>query len=505
MIDYPFVKCLHPKRIVNPYTHEVITVPCGHCQACMLYKHQRLSFQCKLESVTSGIPLFVTLTYRNSSIPRGTFVESVSDIGSYDLYDKESGELLSDFSSDAYTVSKLTDKFHLFGDVPVLRKDDLVKFLKRLRYYVSKNFSTAKVRYFAVGEYGPVHFRPHYHLLLWCTHSKCKQAMAEYIHSSWPFGLVDCQYSQGDSCKYVAGYVNSFSSVPEVLKSCSVCPFVLHSIRLGQGFLEGQREKIFSLAPADIVRQSLYLNGKYCEFNLWRSCYAYFFPKCRGYSSMPSYRRLRAYTAYRYLQDVFNTKNLQELSEIVALLVCDYYSTEHSLHSYFTYYDLTDQYYQKRIADLLEYFAEGFDLSAIQNSDGSFNRLVTRIYRDLAISRHFLFVVCDRKGNLYPHLKEIENKLKKIDDFYSYLDYNRLTQFYEAQQLFTESDFAGDYDLLDVGWENSVIPFFYDNFDTNYEQLPIYKRYRSEVLQAFQDSTKHKKLNDINKILFCDD
>nr|DAG79672.1 MAG TPA: YABBY protein [Microviridae sp.] len=27
----PFCKCLNPQRIVNPYTNEAMTVPCGHC------------------------------------------------------------------------------------------------------------------------------------------------------------------------------------------------------------------------------------------------------------------------------------------------------------------------------------------------------------------------------------------------------------------------------------------------------------------------------------------
>nr|DAK47142.1 MAG TPA: hypothetical protein [Microviridae sp.] len=28
----PFCNCLDPKRIVNPYTHECMTVPCGKCK-----------------------------------------------------------------------------------------------------------------------------------------------------------------------------------------------------------------------------------------------------------------------------------------------------------------------------------------------------------------------------------------------------------------------------------------------------------------------------------------
>ena len=65
MIKNPFCKCLHPKKIVNPYTNESMVVPCGHCQACTLAKNSRYAFQCDLESYTAKHTLFITLTYAN--------------------------------------------------------------------------------------------------------------------------------------------------------------------------------------------------------------------------------------------------------------------------------------------------------------------------------------------------------------------------------------------------------------------------------------------------------
>lgn len=166
MVQNPFCKCLHPKRIVNPYTNESIVVPCGHCQACTLAKNSRYAFQCDLESYSSKHTLFITLTYANRFIPRAMFVDSIERPYGCDLIDKETGEILgpADLTEDERT--NLLNKFYLFGDVPYLRKTDLQLFLKRLRYYVTKFSPSEKVRYFAVGEYGPVHFRPHYHLLL---------------------------------------------------------------------------------------------------------------------------------------------------------------------------------------------------------------------------------------------------------------------------------------------------------------------------------------------------
>ena len=91
MVQNPFCKCLHPKRIVNPYTNESMVVPCGHCQACTLAKNSRYAFQCDLESYSSKHTLFITLTYANRFIPRAMFVDSIERPYGCDLIDKEKG------------------------------------------------------------------------------------------------------------------------------------------------------------------------------------------------------------------------------------------------------------------------------------------------------------------------------------------------------------------------------------------------------------------------------
>ena len=83
----PFYKCLNPQRIVNPYTDEAMTVPCGHCKACILAKNSRYAFQCDLESYSSKHTLFITLTYANRYIPRAQFVDSMErSMGSWQKF-----------------------------------------------------------------------------------------------------------------------------------------------------------------------------------------------------------------------------------------------------------------------------------------------------------------------------------------------------------------------------------------------------------------------------------
>ena len=100
---------------------------------------------------------------------------------------------------------------------------------------------------------------------------------------AWSYGRVDCQLSKGKCSSYVAGYVNSSVLVPKVLTLPTLCPFCVHSQKLGQGFLQGERTKVYSLAPEQFVKRSIVTNGRYKEFDVWRSAYAYFYPKCKGW------------------------------------------------------------------------------------------------------------------------------------------------------------------------------------------------------------------------------
>lgn len=499
----PFCKCLNPQRIVNPYTHECVTAPCGKCKACILAKNSRYAFQCDLESYSSMYTVFVTLTYAPNYLPIATPVPLPVDpsdffagvLNSYSLVDFETGENLGDFEVSVDKLELLQQKFNLCGSIPYLRKTDLQLFLKRFRYYVTKRFPKEKVRYYAVGEYGPVHFRPHYHLLLFLKSKEVLQICSEVVSKAWTFGRVDCQVSEGKCSSYIAGYVNSSVLIPEVFKMRSVCPFCLHSQRLGQGFLQGERKKVYSLTPRDFIKRSLVVNGKYKEFDIWRSAYSYFYPKCRGYADKSSHERSYSYGVYDIARPLFpSAETTFSLAKEVATFTYLFHTfpTATFIHS-------GDSLLQERkLNELCQYF---YDSGVVNYSLDSveFDRYVHRVYGELLLSKHFLYTVCDR-----PTLSEQKRKLKLIEEFYSQLDYMRLTDFFEAQKLFYENDdFYGDVDLMSDEWENHIYPYFYDNFRTDmelYKKTPVYSLYSSQVSKLFDDRIKHKKLNDLNRI-----
>lgn len=122
MLQNPFCKCLHPKRITNPYTHESMVVPCGHCEACTLAKNSRYAFQCDLESYVSRHTLFITLTYANRFIPRATIVDSLERPFGNDLVDKETGEILGAADLSSTDIDRLLNKFYLLVMSPICEK-----------------------------------------------------------------------------------------------------------------------------------------------------------------------------------------------------------------------------------------------------------------------------------------------------------------------------------------------------------------------------------------------
>lgn len=78
-----------------------------------------------------------------------------------------------------------------------LCKRDLQNFFKRFRYYYKFN----KVRYFAVGEYGDVSFRPHYHVIIFNYQSE-----KLFVDKSWSKGFSSVFEFSKAFARYITGY-----------------------------------------------------------------------------------------------------------------------------------------------------------------------------------------------------------------------------------------------------------------------------------------------------------
>ena len=508
--DYPFTKCLNPQKVINPYTNQSLVVPCGKCRACALNKDSRNTFMCNLESLSHKYCMFVTLTFANRFIPRATIYSSyeLEDVDlpmRHYLVDKESGEDLGSFDFVPSNIEEIKNKVHLFGDIPYLRKDILQKFLKRLRYECSKINKNEEVRYYAVGEYGPDHFRPHYHLLLWFEDERIYKTISEIISTCWKFGRIDCQVPKGDVAQYVAGYVNSSCYLPDFLRMPSVCPFSCHSRFLGYKIFKSSKEEVYTQTPREYISRCLQLSSGVATFHLPSSVYSIFYPRCKGYAVKSRSARRETYCIYlsaRKAYADFGAKTVSQLASFIALdclklLNVNYVSDKHSLLAR----DKVLKFF------LFESFDNGFSYKDFEYSefddefDVYFNKLSTRIYSILSTSYRFTMFCCD-----VPSTYEIERKLNLIDEFYTCLAQMNLSKFYEAQQMFFESDYQED-DLI-LFYDNASLPFdskFYDDdgiCTLDLKSTKVYSLFKTYVQGRSERSIKHKKLNDLNRIFF---
>ena len=154
-----------PFSVANrkPGGPKTIPVPCGKCPNCVARRVSQWSFRLMQEEKRSSTAYFVTLTYDTDHVPftRNGFME--------------------------------------------LRKRDLQLFFKRLRKEHEKipTIGTLQrsIKYYAVGEYGGIKRRPHYHIILFNADVKC-------IESAWKLGSVHYGFVSGASVGYTLKYIS---------------------------------------------------------------------------------------------------------------------------------------------------------------------------------------------------------------------------------------------------------------------------------------------------------
>lgn len=271
--------CQYRSFITNRYTGARIAVDCGQCDFCIHKRAKKASMRVKAAGSAFKYSYFVTLTYDNEHIPlfnckvlhseyedvvgisgdihfgdechkyipvseyqcddnsalRHIFFEQVQGTVPFDREIKEyvpvkdnwflSMGAIRSFISKTQAVDKtdypVSAQYGRDNLIPFLNYVDVQNYIKRLRKHLSlKLGSYESLHFYAVGEYGPVHFRPHYHLLLFTNSEKVAEVLRYCHDKSWKFGRSDFQRAAGGAGSYVASYVNSLSSAPLLYRSC---------------------------------------------------------------------------------------------------------------------------------------------------------------------------------------------------------------------------------------------------------------------------------------------
>ena len=271
--------CQHRSFITNKYTGARIVVDCGQCDYCIHKRAKKASMRVKTAGSAFKYSYFVTLTYDNANLPlmyckvlhseyedvvgisgdihfgdeyhnyvpvsdyqcddnsalRHIFFDQVQGTVPFDRELKEyvpvkdnwflSMDAIRSFIHKTQALDKtdypVSEQYGRDNLIPFLNYVDVQNYIKRLRKHLFKKLGSYEtLHFYAVGEYGPVHFRPHFHLLLFSNSSEVAKVLRECHDKSWKLGRSDFQHSAGGAASYVASYVNSLSSAPLLYRSC---------------------------------------------------------------------------------------------------------------------------------------------------------------------------------------------------------------------------------------------------------------------------------------------
>lgn len=316
--------CQHRSFITNRYNGKRIAVDCGQCGYCIRKRAQKASMRVKTAGSAFKYCYFVTLTYSNENIPlfkcdvlhsesdtvlndSGDIVYGyenheyipVSDYNKGDLqslrhiffsqvqgtipFDREIKQYIPVKANWFVSVDSMrafitkTESATPYGKdgelsrhygrnlIPFLNYVDVQNYIKRIRKHISK-YTNEKISFYAVGEYGPVHFRPHFHLLLFTNSEEVSKIIRQCHDKSWTLGRSDFQLSDGGAASYVASYINSLFNAPLLYRSCS--GFKPRS-RASLGFFEKGQDYVESEDPYAQIESKLNsaINGRFYNFN----------------------------------------------------------------------------------------------------------------------------------------------------------------------------------------------------------------------------------------------
>lgn len=548
-------RCQHPRTVTNKYTHEPVVVSCGHCPSCIL---RRSAVQTNLLTTYSAqfrYVYFVTLTYAPCFLPtlEVSLVElctdDIADVSCVpDINDLDPGDpnsYLFGFRSVPRSASvrlknstvertfkdpevkftypmKPKELLSILGKInhnvpnriPYVCNRDLDLFLKRLRSY----YPDEKLRYYAVSEYGPTSFRPHWHLLLFSNSERFSQTVCENVSKAWSYGRCDASLSRGFAASYVASYVNSFVALPDFYTQMPkvVRPKSFHSIGFTESNLFPRKVRV---AEIDEVIDKC-LDGVRVErdgyFRTVKPSWPYLL---RLFPRFSDAIRKSPSSVYQLLFAAFTAPE-RVIRSGCADIGCDPFavSSKQSILSFCKQYlNYVDNYgksneYRNFLSpqanlphsDVLILtecrLYDGVDLEAAHR--------LSRVYRFfLGISKFIRTYSTDGcselfwssgtpGGDLFCRERFLRIISEKIVYFWNFYDYHRLVDFYQTLED------SNDKDLVDFEIRN--YSFRYNrtvrDMEKPYHELPLVRRLAAAALMKCRDKVKHKKVNDLSGV-----
>lgn len=240
--------CLDPVAIPNG-DGTFKFVPCRHCIACRLKRMFQLSASSTYEIFSSAAVAFVTLTYRNSDIPKASFV--VNSDRSKIIFADSDGVILSEerYLDSFYKQLKKISRnyaerfpnYFTFGQVPYLDKSHITKYIKRIRITSARKGFDPKafpIRFLSCGEYGESFARPHFHVLFFFQSETQYLLFKESCAEKWYYGHCFLRRFSGTGANYLSSYTVGASANSYFYGRSFARQFVRHSNHLGFEYFE---------------------------------------------------------------------------------------------------------------------------------------------------------------------------------------------------------------------------------------------------------------------------
>jgi len=205
--------CDTPYYVTIPGRLQDVPVPCGKCPPCKLRRVNSWVFRLLQEEKVSEHAHFITLTYDTDHVP-------------------------------------ITNN-HFMG----LCKRDLQLFFKRLRK------RGQSIKYYAVGEYGSIHKRPHYQIIafgLSDVRDYNGELRSRCLSDSWGLGDTHIGQVSANSIAYTCKYINKPKSVPQHSRDDRQPEFSLMSKGLGKNYLTPE---IIQFHTEDLSRNYVVVDG----------------------------------------------------------------------------------------------------------------------------------------------------------------------------------------------------------------------------------------------------
>lgn len=535
-------RCFHPIRIYNKYLNEYLYVNCRKCDGCLSARSAELTSRVENECKQHKFSLFFTLTYDNEHLPVMRWHSGNLFLGNRPIgYDKET----DNYIYPSIDVTELVENgdFDLPELVPTNYNDstcfaycnkyDVQKFIMRLRSHIARNLEwkylkvnnkvvrtlqecddiknlskdEKKVRYFICAEYGPAHFRPHYHGIIWTDCEQIARYLERNILEDWSLGsktLDKPSYVNGAAPSYVAKYVNGSTRLPKVLQSEPFCSFLMASknpiigsfksdlLQMSDALVNGVVEQLQPIDRKDpsilgFVPISTALCNRY-------------FPKCQSWSNTDDFGKLAIIEKYRKNaptphKELKPGTNKSFVFKDSCLFGYDYLVNDIAYKRKDARFVAMANFWCSRPISYPER-VNGVRTGRILKKTISYDEYIyflNRLYGNLSslVLRGFY----ESQVNSFKYFDNVWNGIVNLFSYYPNIFYELPNSMSEEE--WNESKFDDFFSTFDFGYKS----FYHDGFINTsiydfVKNNPLQRAFRTKIAYDLLDSQKNKKYNE---------